>query len=529
MESSFRGYWLYVVVFLVAILILLDLHLIHRNNKVITYNKDQQDQAERVKLSTSGVMRSLHLMDMAIRSYAFVKGQHFITAMDLAIKDKNEAFYMLEDPLKAQNYPMEKFYALRDSTESYVAVARHMVDLIDRGDQAGFTKILEQDPGYSVWLQFQQFSAHVNSFEEDIVKKADERYAEAINHSYLLQLLLFIIAVPTLAYTAFQTNKTLSVSQQLAKSEQEKTSILEKQNQMLEWTVHERTREVMAKNEQISLHNDRLKQAKTIIEDQNKVIRQQNDELANEVKRQTVSLIQANTELMQHNQRLEQFGFIISHNLRAPMSRIVGLSSLLDFAKDASEISDIARLMTRSTQELDQIIRDLTEILGIQKMSSHALNDIALEQVTMRVMSMLQTEIEETAATITCDFSAASYVRGITGYLESIVYNLISNAIKYRHPNRVPEISIVSRNEGAHILLLVTDNGLGIDLQSHQQNLFSLYKRFHLHVEGRGIGLYLVKSQMVALGGKIEIASEEGNGTTFMLWFKKLQAAEITA
>src|SRR5690606_30383379 len=197
----------------------------------------------------------------------------------------------------------------RDSTEAYVVVARRMVDMIDHGDHESFRSLLEIDPGYRVWLIFQTFASDVHRFEDDIARKASERYDQAISDSYLLQIVLFVIAVPVLTYTALQTNKTLSISERLRKSEHEKTIILEKQNQVLERTVHERTKEILAQNEQIVFHNERLREAKAIIEDQNRVISEQNDELAKEVKKQTVNLIQANTELIQHNQRLEQFAF----------------------------------------------------------------------------------------------------------------------------------------------------------------------------------------------------------------------------
>jgi signal transduction histidine kinase len=226
-------------------------------------------------------------------------------------------------------------------------------------------------------------------------------------------------------------------------------------------------------------------------------------------------------ELIEHNSRLEQFAFIISHNLRAPMSRIIGLSSILDFSKDPNEVSDIAKLMMRSTQDLDQIIRDLTEILGIQKMDAQLMQETDLESILNKIRLTLEQDIKETTTEITADFSKANKVVVISSYMESILYNLISNAIKYRHPGRRPAINIESETIGDYVQIEVSDNGLGIDLEAHKQNLFSLYKRFHFHVEGRGLGLYLVKTQVTALGGKIEVTSEEGDGTAFKIWVKK--------
>jgi signal transduction histidine kinase len=105
--------------------------------------------------------------------------------------------------------------------------------------------------------------------------------------------------------------------------------------------------------------------------------------------------------------------------------------------------------------------------------------------------------------------------------MESVFYNLISNAIKYRHPDRQPSISVQSNLKDEYVQIDVADNGLGIDLKTHKDNLFSLYKRFHFHVEGKGLGLYLVKTQLGALGAKIEVKSTDGVGTVFSLFIKR--------
>jgi signal transduction histidine kinase len=536
MTFSIKGYLLYTIVCLIALLILGDIYLIYENNHVITYNKNQQEQAEKVKVNTSQVIRNLHLLDLSIRSYAFVKNQHFMAAIDTAIKGKNDAFRALETPLREQNFPIQEFYTLRDSIESYVTLALNMINMIDQGNQPAFVKVLELDPGHKVWIQYVDFSKDVYAFEDNISRQAKLRYDTALSNIYLLQVILFLITVPTLAYTAFYTNRTLSMSEELRKSEKEKATILAKQNLLLEKTVHDRTHEILAQNEEIvsqneeiSQHNERLLNAKNVIEKQNKLIQQKNEELSIEVERQTKNLKQANLELTEHNNRLEQFAFIISHNLRAPMSRIIGLSSILDFAKEPKEVSDIARLMTKSTRELDQVIKDLTEILGIQKMNAQLMNEVCLQSLMDKVSAALQSEIQETGASISSDFSGAALVTAIPAYMESIFYNLISNAIKYRHPNRRPAVTVISQLEDEYIKIDIKDNGLGIDVDLHRENLFNLYKRFHFHVDGRGMGLYLVKTQVNALGGKIEMKSKEGEGTLFTLWIKCVPTGVATA
>ena len=531
MTSWLKGYLLYAIVLLVALLIVGDIYLIYQNNNVIIFNKNQQEQAEKIKISTGDVIKNLHLLDLAVRSYAFVRNEHFMRAIENAIERKNNAFHSLEVSLKAQNYPMSEFYQIRDSVESYVSVARDMIELIDREDQKSFVSLLEHDPGYKVWLLYLKFSDDIYAFEDNISRQARLRYDRALNNIYTLQIILFFIAVPTLAYTAYYTNRALSLSEKLRNSEREKATILKEQNQLLEKTVNERTREILAQNEEIisqneeiSMHNEKLLEAKKIIERQNKFIQEKNDALAVEVERQTKNLKQANIELLEHNSRLEQFAFIISHNLRAPMSRIIGLSSILDFAKEVNEVSDIAKLMMKSTQDLDQIIRDLTEILGIQKMNAGLMNNIQLDSLLHRVMVSLDSDIKENNAAIDFDFTKAPHITAIPGYVESIFYNLISNAIKYRHPGRRPTIVIQSYVKGEYIQIDVADNGLGIDLEAHKENLFSLYKRFHFHVQGRGMGLYLVKTQLTAQGGKIDIKSKAGEGTVFSVLFKIISA-----
>ncbi len=132
----------------------------------------------------------------------------------------------------------------------------------------------------------------------------------------------------------------------------------------------------------------------------------------------------------------------------------------------------------------------------------------------------LKEDIDESRASITYDFSEANKIKFIQPYLHSILYNLISNAIKYRSPDRLPIIKLTSsRSNKQTICLKVEDNGLGMDLNIHGKNIFGLYKRFHLHKEGKGLGLYLVKTQMEMLGGKIEIESIPDKGTIFYLHF----------
>lgn len=548
MLSWFKGYVLWIVVVLVGFLLLSNIYLVYRNNLVITFNKQQQEEAEKIKVNTVDVIRSLHLLDLAVRSYAFVNSEHFRLATDTAINSNRLAFSQLEAPLKSQNFPMADFYQLRDSVNAYIDLTGSMLELVRKRQIKEFVNILDRDPGYKVWLQYSRFSRQVNAFEDEIAGQAKLRYEQALRNSYLLQILLFFLSIPTLAYTAFQANRTLSLSEQLRKSEMEKSNMLIDQNRLLEKTVHERTREILAQNEEISsqneeivahneqlvlqqneiemqrnnLHvkNEKLQEAKRIIEDQSQLIQQKNNELVVEVERQTNDLKRTNLELIEQNNRLEQFAFIISHNLRAPLARLIGLSNILDFAKDEKEATEIVQLIVKSTHDLDQIIKDLTLILGVQKTNSLVMGQIQLDELLNKILKTLEDEIRDTRATIHFDFTGAQRLTSLHPYVESVFYNLVSNAIKYRHPERLPRIQIRSKVENGYVRIDVGDNGLGIDLVKHRDYLFNLYKRFHFHVEGKGMGLYLVKTQVEALGGKIEIESKVNEGTVFSIFLK---------
>ena len=148
--------------------------------------------------------------------------------------------------------------------------------------------------------------------------------------------------------------------------------------------------------------------------------------------------------------------------------------------------------------------------------------DVSLPDITALVLDNLQTDIKKAQAEISVDFSRADHLLSIRGYLHSIIHNLVSNAIKYRAPERPPCISIRTKEVGNCVCLTVQDNGLGIDFaKTPREKIFGLYKRVHTHTEGKGIGLYLVKEQVETLNGRIEVESEPGKGATFRIYFQQ--------
>jgi signal transduction histidine kinase len=548
---------IYVVVILIGLLLLANIYLIYENSQVIERNKNSYEIAEGVKVNTADILRQLHLIDMLQRSYALTKTTRFLQTADSTILTKDSTFNRVERPLLSQNFPMEKFYTMKDSVNAYYVILNKLREHLIRGENEKFVAVLNSDPGFRTWIAFRDFSTFVNAFEDDIAAKAEQEYEKALQKSYFLQIVLFLVAMPTLAYTAYHATNALKISDLLRLSTEENNRILAEQNVKLDKMVAERTIEILSQNEEISAyneeisaqneeiashneqlvmqqheialqqqqlkdHNEELQEAKKIIEQQNREITIKNDELAIEVEHQTRFLRETNLELIEHNSRLEQFAFIISHNLRAPVARLVGLSTILEHAGNLEEQQKIIRMMIKSTGELDQVIQDLGFILRIQKLSAKVLSQVNLNNVADKVLNILEAEIRDTQAEIRIDFNDVITVYSLPQYFESIIYNLVSNSIKYRHPERRPVIEMRSTFEDEFIKIQISDNGLGLDLNRNRSNLFNLYKRFHFHVEGKGLGLYLVKTQIDALGGKIEVNSNVGEGTTFTLYFKNL-------
>lgn len=225
-------------------------------------------------------------------------------------------------------------------------------------------------------------------------------------------------------------------------------------------------------------------------------------------------------ELTQSNQELKQFSFITSHNMRAPLTNLLAIAELLDLSQIPDETT--RKLMEGfqiSTQNLNNTLNDLIEILVIRDQKEVEISSVGFMDTYRIVEQSISNTIKESSALIHTNFSAAPEVRFSSTYMESIFLNLITNAIKYARKDRKPILFIYSMETEDAIQLVFEDNGLGFNLNKVQHRLFGLYQKFHNHPDSKGIGLYLVHSQITALGGTIEVESEENEGTKFIISF----------
>ena len=226
-------------------------------------------------------------------------------------------------------------------------------------------------------------------------------------------------------------------------------------------------------------------------------------------------------ELTQNNKDLKQFSYITSHNLRAPLSNLTGLLNLVeDMDIEDPKLKEIISGFTKSTHLLNETINDLVKVVIIKDNPSIHKEKVLIKEIFENVFNQLSFLIGLHKPILKIDLEEVSILNINKSYLESIFLNLLTNAIKYRSENRQLKVNISSKVEGDNLVLTFKDNGVGIDLVRNRDKIFGLYQRFHNHPDSKGLGLYLVKSQVEAMGGTINVESTVGKGTTFTIVFK---------
>lgn len=224
-------------------------------------------------------------------------------------------------------------------------------------------------------------------------------------------------------------------------------------------------------------------------------------------------------QLQEQNRRLDEFAHIISHNMRAPVNNIQALINLLNKDSGIDDYKLIFDKLKNVSKNLSETMNELLDMLKARTQPNVDLAEIRFKEVLDKVVQSLEGELIVAQASVTFDFNDAPVIVYSKPYLESIFQNLLTNAIKYRSPKRNPKIHFRTAQVDGHLELTVSDNGQGIDMQRFGDKLFGLHKTFHEHVEARGVGLFLIKSQIEAMGGTISAASEVDKGTTFTIRF----------
>lgn len=226
-------------------------------------------------------------------------------------------------------------------------------------------------------------------------------------------------------------------------------------------------------------------------------------------------------DLAKLNADLKKFTYTTSHDLRSPVNNLLSLVSLLDLSKIEDEQTlEYIELLNSSTIQMKNTLDKYADAISQEKKINIQVEVLNFEDSFYVVLNSINTLIQKSNAKFELDFSEAPDVSFSSFYLQSILLNLISNAIKYSNPKVAPAISIKSIKMNNGIQLLFSDNGIGFDMEKVGSSIFGLHQRFHNNSDGKGIGLYLVQSHMESLGGKISVTSKVNIGTTFTLTFK---------
>jgi PAS domain S-box-containing protein len=221
------------------------------------------------------------------------------------------------------------------------------------------------------------------------------------------------------------------------------------------------------------------------------------------------------------NTQLVDFCNIVSHNLRAPLINISMLVDYIEQSQDEHERKEVLVKIKPVVNHLMEVFNELVESIQVKQDLEIKSDQIILKDCLEKILTGFETQIKEYDVDIQLDINDASIIYFPQKYIESIFTNLISNAIKYKSPNRKPKISIKTKKEANNVIILsVADNGLGIDLVLHKDQIFKIRKTFHKHPDARGFGLFMTKTQVEAMDGKIWAESEPEKGSTFYIEFK---------
>ncbi|MDX2304909.1 MAG: CheR family methyltransferase [Microscillaceae bacterium] len=232
-------------------------------------------------------------------------------------------------------------------------------------------------------------------------------------------------------------------------------------------------------------------------------------------------------KLQSSNLELEQFAYVATHDLRSPIVNLQSLIALFyeqDFV--TPENAFIADKIRSCTEEIHETLHDLIAVITEQKKLDETIKEVSFQDIFDLIYKGIEEQVKSTSAILHTDFSQIPTIYYIPGHLKSIFQNLLTNAIKYRSPDRIPEIYIKTYLTTEHICLSMKDNGIGIDMNK-KDKVFGLFKRLSEKEEGKGIGLFLTKSQVESQGGKIDLESEPGKGTTFFVYLKNLKINTI--
>jgi len=283
---------------------------------------------------------------------------------------------------------------------------------------------------------------------------------------------------------------------------------------------------IVSDSERLKMQYKKLQDLNREIEDQNNTISGQNTKLKEfshqlsiKVESRTSELTKLNQELAEQNARLEQFTFTTAHNLKSPVTQIKGLLNLINYENGISKnVKELLKKINASCMNLEEVISDLNKILNI-KNDSHIVETFNISEIADHIIVGLKDDIHKKKITVHRKYHAIIEFHSIKAFIYSILFNLINNAVKYSDPTKEdPIIDIRIDLKENRLYIRISDNGVGFDQKMAGDKVFQLYQRFNTSVQGKGLGLYIVKTQIDILNGQINVSSQPDQGTQFEIY-----------
>ena len=238
------------------------------------------------------------------------------------------------------------------------------------------------------------------------------------------------------------------------------------------------------------------------------------------IKRKEIELHDKTMELKKTNHELEKFAYITSHNLRAPVVNLMSLTQMQNDEGLPEELyEEINQKIHQCVKQLDTTLNDLVEIVASKSKENIQCEDLDLQSELTKVLSSIENQVMQSELHIETNFHECQSIYFPRQFLNSILLNLLTNAIKYKSNDRKLMVILKTRNHKDQTILYFSDNGIGINMEKFGNKIFGLYQRFHTKIDGKGLGLYIIKSQIEAMNGKIEVDSMSDVGTTFRIYF----------
>jgi PAS domain S-box-containing protein len=221
----------------------------------------------------------------------------------------------------------------------------------------------------------------------------------------------------------------------------------------------------------------------------------------------------------EQNKRLLNFSYIVSHNLRSHTSNIISILNFLEKEDSPTERNELMQHLKRVSRSLNDTLFNLNEVVSIRNNINLIIEPLNLLEYIHQALRVIDEQIILKKLIVENSVPKDVMVNYNPAYLESILLNFISNAVKYSSSDRQPKIEFSIFEEKGNLGLEIKDNGIGIDLKKNADKLFGMYKTFNNNPDARGIGLFITKNQIDAMGGKVEVESELGKGTSFKIIF----------